>query len=79
MTTMSYDIDFINTRPATHRGEDVTRELCCVEHAAAQFEAEYAGELGVCERDDVGGLIVYTRRGAVAAVYDYENDLGWVV
>jgi hypothetical protein len=76
---MSYNIDFINTTPATHRGEYVTRELCCVEHAAAQFEAEHAHQLGACERDDIGGLIVYTRTGAVVAVYDYELDRAWVV
>lgn len=62
-----YSIDFINsTRP--------TAKDC------PNFEAVYATALqGVDLCDDIGGLVVYTRKGAVVAVFDYENECAWVV
>jgi hypothetical protein len=62
-----YDINWINdTRP--------TARNC------PNFETEYAEQLqGVDLCDDIGGLIVYLRKGAVVAVFDYENECAWVV
>jgi hypothetical protein len=62
-----YDINWINdTRP--------TVKDC------PNFEAVYAEQLqGVDVCDDIGGLIVYLRKGVVVAVFDYENECAWVV
>lgn len=59
-----YDIEWINdTKP--------TVDDC------PQFEMLYADALRDCDKDDIGGLIVYLRAGNVVAVFDYENGSAW--
>ncbi len=80
---MGYDIEFINT--AEHDidySESAIAEFergmgDRIEHYTERFESDCA--LEECEQDDIGGLIVYTSEGAVRAVYDYENFVGWLV
>ncbi len=80
---MGYDIDFINetehdidySERAIAEFERGMGDRC--EYYTEQFERDCA--LEECESDDIGGLIVYTSEGAVRAVYDYENFVGWLV
>ena len=80
---MGYDIEFINTTPASIDYSD--RAVAefergmgdRVEEYTAQFERDCA--VAQCDSDDIGGLIVYTLEGSLRAVYDYENFVGWRV
>jgi hypothetical protein len=61
-----YDIEWINTVKPTATD-------------CPDFETVYAEQLqGISLADDIGGLVVYTRKGAVVAVFDYENECGWL-
>lgn len=77
------DIEFINTAEA---------DIDYSERAIAEFERgmgdrvdEYIARFqSDCALDqltayDIGGLVVYTQKGSVRAVYDYENFRGWLV
>jgi hypothetical protein len=64
---MDYDIEFINTvAPTVEYDTD------------SQQEFELAYRLEDVAAEDIGGLVVYANEGKVAAVYDYENHVGWV-
>lgn len=63
-----YNIKFINSTTPT-----------VLQIEVSQFETQYADKLRGCDNDDIGGLIVYSRAGDVAAVLDYENECAWVV
>ena len=80
---MDYDIDFINDTDADiDYSESAIAEFergmgDRIEHYTERFESDCA--LEECDADDIGGLIVYSSEGALRAVYDYENFVGWVV
>lgn len=63
-----YNIEFINSVEPT-----------VLHTSIAKFETQYADNMRGCDSDDIGGLIVYSRAGEVAAVLDYENECAWVV
>lgn len=83
--TCMYDIDFINELAHTvcYSKQAVNEYEQGMGNGLAkytqQFETDYAAQLAQCSSEDIGGLIVYTRNNAVAAVYDYENFGGWIV
>lgn len=80
-----WDIDWINSaEPSVNYSDRAVAEFEAgmgdrVEHYTEQFEREFADSLRGCDRDDIGGLVVYVCAGEVRAVYDYENFYGWVV
>ena len=80
-----WDIDWINGKEySVNYSETAVAEYeqgmgDRVEYYTERFESDYADMLQGCERDDIGGLVVYANAGAVRAVYDYENFAGWVV
>ena len=43
----------------------------------AQFQSDYRFDR--LKAYDIGGLVVYTQKDSVRAVYDYENFRGWLV
>jgi len=73
-----WDIEFVNSQvPAVQYSDwDSVEDAETV--LAERFETEFAEHLRGCDSDDIGGLLVYVRAGTVAAVYDYENFVGWL-
>jgi hypothetical protein len=74
-----FDIDFINTALPTVTYADWDTLEDPVEELTQRFEQQFAEQMRGCDSEDIGGLIVYLRAGEVAAVYDYENFVGWTV
>lgn len=83
-----YDIKFINsTEPVVDYSENANTDLQAsvleysqiIDRYTALFESQFAELINSSRREDIGGLIVYSRAGEVSAVYDYENFYGWVV
>ena len=80
---MDYDIEFINDTDSTvDYSDSAIAEFergmgDRIEYYTERFESDCA--LEECDAEDIGGLIVYSAGGALRAVYDYENFVGWVV
>ena len=74
-----FDIDFINeTKPTVnYQTEALADSDDCIDKFTERFQQEHG--LKTQQGNDIGGLIVYSRKGKLAAVYDYENFWGWVV
>ena len=48
----------------------------CAENFTNLFELSLSEQLKDCERENVGGVIVYRRQGQLAYWFDYENMWG---
>jgi len=48
----------------------------CAKNFTNLFELSLAEQLKDCERENVGGVIVYRRQGQLAYWFDYENMCG---
>ena len=78
-----FDIDFINsTKPnVSYHDEAIAEYRAGLGNGVVKFTERFQTEHGFVESDgdDIGGLIIYSKNDALAAVYDYENFWGWVV
>ena len=78
-----FDIDWINeTKPTvSYHNEAIAEYEAGLGDGIEKFTDRFMKEHGLKTQqgDDIGGLIVYSKKGKLAAVYDYENFWGWVV
>jgi hypothetical protein len=80
---MNFDIEFINDTEATvdyseqAEAEFDAGESNGIEKYTEIFESECIND--EVDAEDIGGLIVYSKKGKLHSVYDYENFCGWVV
>ena len=78
-----FDIDWINeTKPTvSYRDEAFAEYDAGLGDGIDKFTKRFMKEHGLTKRngDDIGGLIIFSRKGKLFGVYDYENFWGWVV
>lgn len=80
--TTAFDIDWINeTKPtANYHDEAIAEYEAGMGDGIVKYTKRFEAEHNFVEQDgdDIGGLIIYSKEGKLAAVYDYENYWGWL-